>query len=189
MTRPRSIWYRKQTGWYYTTINGEKIKLAQTEEAAEVEFHRVMAEKLSKAELPTGANAAKVAFAVIANALLERSKNENARETYMWHRQFLRSFAKHSGKVPFADLTPYHFNRLVEKQKTWNDGGKRGAVVVFKACLNWWAKEHNIPYNPLKHVTAPPDRTREDMLTESEQQQVVDAIRDQPFRDFFFALQ
>lgn len=60
---------------------------------------------------------------MIANAFLERSQNNNAIETYRGHKRFLKSFAKHSGKVRFCDLTPYHFNRWIETEKTWEDGG------------------------------------------------------------------
>lgn len=151
-----------------------------------------MAEKLGDREkLPSErTTATKERFAVIANAFLEHSQNHNARDTYLSHRLFLRGFCVYVGKIRFCDLTPYQFSRWVETKKSWKEGGRRGAVNVVKACLNWWCNEHNIPSHPLQRLKPPPDRAREEIITVEDQQRVLDHLQlTDPFRLFFFALQ
>lgn len=206
MPRKPGIWYRQQDNRWYTQINRKKQFLGDHPDGLPPPkkgrkgwnpphpilkaFHDLMAGKLAEEpRVPSGA-ATRVAFTVIANAFLDRSQKMNAPETYQEHKLFLKSFARYVGKTKFSDLTPFQFNRWVESQPTWGDGGRRGAVNVVKACLNWWCDEHNIPSHPLQRLKAPPDRSRDGILSDADQQRVLDAIKPgDSFRDFFFALQ
>src|SRR6185312_11315034 len=48
MGRPATIWLRKQTGWYYVTLNGEKVKLSPDKAEADRLFHELMAARPAK---------------------------------------------------------------------------------------------------------------------------------------------
>jgi hypothetical protein len=43
MSRKPTVWFRKQTGYYYTTLNGKKVRLAKSKKDAEKAFHALMA--------------------------------------------------------------------------------------------------------------------------------------------------
>lgn len=207
MPRQPKPWYRVEDRSWYTTINREQHRLGEQPPGAEPEkgdagwnppkgiqqaFHQLMSDKLSEREklAVEAGGATKTRMAVIINAFLEHSQAHNVKETYGWHRQFLRAFAVFVGKLRFCDLTPYHFNRWVETKKSWKEGGRRGAVNVTKACLNWWCNQHNIPSHPLQRLKPPPDRAREGIITTEDQQKVLDFLPiTDPFRLFFFALQ
>jgi hypothetical protein len=52
VSRKPTVWFRKQTGYYYTTLNGKKVRLANGKKDAERAFHALMAQSDPVAESP-----------------------------------------------------------------------------------------------------------------------------------------
>ena len=53
MARPSKIWYRKDTGWWMVTVDGQKIRLAEgraNRKLAEQKFHEVKAAQARHSE-------------------------------------------------------------------------------------------------------------------------------------------
>src|SRR5262245_44386288 len=68
-------------------------------------------------------------------------------------------------------------------------GGRRNAVVCVKRAFNWAEAEGVIASNPLKRVKKPPQPGRSRVVSEAETKEILQAIRDEGFRDFVFAMQ
>src|SRR5688572_11762696 len=100
MARKPTVWFRKQTGWYMTTIRGEKLKLSPDKDEAERAFHALMArepeEKKDTAVFPTFR---KVADLFLADSLAHKKPN-----TYRMHLYYLQSFCDHVGRKRVNDL-------------------------------------------------------------------------------------
>jgi integrase len=62
-------------------------------------------------------------------------------------------------------------------------------VVSVKRAFNWADAEGLLQPNPIKAVKKPPQRHRDRTLTPDERQEIFQAIPDQSFRDFVFAMQ
>jgi hypothetical protein len=53
VARPPTVWFRKHDGWYYSTIRGEKIKLARNKKEAERACHSLLSRpREEEEELP-----------------------------------------------------------------------------------------------------------------------------------------
>jgi hypothetical protein len=50
MAPKAKVWFRKQTGWYMTTINGEQVKLSKDKKEAEIAFHELLARQTREDE-------------------------------------------------------------------------------------------------------------------------------------------
>jgi integrase len=207
MPRKSSVWFRSQDGCWYTSIKKRQHFVGEHPAGApepkktdrgwnpppeiEAAFHRLIADQLSTPEPRERMSPAnRMPVARICNEFLEMSQRENADVTYKMHRRFLKPFAAHCAKLKFCDLTPYHFDRWVARHPTWNDGARRGAINVVKACLNWWCDQHNIPSHGLVRLKPPPDTAREVFVSEGDQKRALDRLRStDPFRYVLITLQ
>src|SRR4051812_43723814 len=106
MARKPNIWFRKQTGWYMTTLNGEKVKLARDKEEAETAFHELLA---NKARDPDEGGLRPTLKAIVGLYLDEAERTKDP-ETYELQRYYLTSFAEHVGKKKIPDLRIHHVN-------------------------------------------------------------------------------
>lgn len=101
MSRPSTIWQRKQDKCFYTTIRGEKVKLSPDKKEARQLFHELMA----KEQEPAGTNLSPT-FRKIADLFLDDSLKNKKPTTYRMAKMFLQSFCDSVGKrrVPFVSL-------------------------------------------------------------------------------------
>src|SRR5690242_13390178 len=104
MARKPKVWFRKQTGWYMTTVAGEKIKLSQDKDEAETAFHELMARKTREPE----EGDLRPSLKSIIGLYLDEAEKTKDEDTYELQRHYLTSFAEHVGRKKVPDLRKHH---------------------------------------------------------------------------------
>src|SRR4051812_25730053 len=89
MARQPDVWFRRSTGFYYTTIDGIQHKLDPDEKKSRDMLKRLL-RKLP--EEPAGKDPA---FRRLADLFLEHSEKTNEKDTFAVHQLFLQSFCDH----------------------------------------------------------------------------------------------
>jgi integrase len=182
-------WFRSQTNAWYVQIGKTQERLCggPKNKETEEEAYRVWHELMAKAQpVPVGADPQ---FRVIANAFLEHSLRTNEKETYDWHKHFLKRFADHVGKARVSALRPFHVSRFLSMRPRWGPSTQRSAMNIIQACLNWAESEGYIPTHALKKLKKPKQRSREDALTPEQQDRILASVRRaDPFWEFLFAM-
>lgn len=202
MARPPSVWHRSQDDHYYTTIRGQKIKLAPDKKEATRLFH----ELLAKQEEPAGSNISPT-FAKIADLFLDESERTKKPTTYRVLKYNLQSFCDHLGQRRIADLKVHHVTAWVaehvrpsrEGEMTrngkhkkprvpWNESTACTARTSVLACLNWAVDQGYIDRHPLTKLKRGSHKRRERYVTPEERQKIRDNVKPD-FRDFLLAME
>src|SRR5438552_720320 len=103
MARKPKVWFRKQTGWYMTTIEGEQIKLSKDKKEATAALHDLMAGKARGAD-----GGPRPSLKAVVGLYLDESKAEKDHDTYEMQRHYLTSFCEHVGNKEVPDLRVHH---------------------------------------------------------------------------------
>lgn len=198
MRQPKP-WFRSEANSWYVQHRGKQVLLGPHPEDApapkkskagwnapkEIQdaFYKLMA--TAPEALP---KAAVILACQVCDLFLDHAERHNEPATYRWYRHFLQNFCEAFGRLPAKDLKPIHVTRWLDRNPSW-DGGRRNAVIIIKRAFNWADQQGVLTPNPLRNVQKPPARRRTRILTDAEQAEILEAIPDQQFRDFFFALQ
>jgi integrase len=189
MSRPPTVWFRKHDGWYYTTIRGEKIKLARNKKDAERAFHAL----LSRPEEEEGDGLPKqtplLSFRKLADLYLEHCKQNKDEKTYQLQRHFLQSLSDFVRGRKAMDLRPRHVSEWLVTKKTWQHNSRVTARGILRSCLNWAVEEGYLVKDPMPSLKVGQMHGRERILTAEEKAGIRGAIRDQTFRDFILFLE
>src|SRR5437763_10648154 len=102
---------RKADGKFYTTVNGEKVYLADTEAEAWPEFHEVH----SKKDEPGLRDEA----AAICEQYLEHARTKKTDKSYKLERFFPSSFCCHAGGIRVGNLKKNDVTKWLGCQDTW----------------------------------------------------------------------
>src|SRR5687768_7973968 len=116
MPRTAKPWYREQDGWWYTTIDGKQVKLAQgkaNKKRAGTECHRLLGQSVKRGEMDSKT------VAVLCDTYLEHCKAENVKEAYEYKVNILTQFSSVLGRKKCEQLIPNHVSSWVQKQKHW----------------------------------------------------------------------
>jgi|SRR5579884_4107632 len=186
MKTPRP-WYRKQNDTWYTCLHGRQVPLCKGKDnkaEAQRRYFQLMAAEDGR--LP---EAADTTVAQVADLFLDWSYRHNKPRTYAWYKDFLQDFCDRHGGLRALQLKPLHVSGWLDRHGGWNDGARRCAVTAVKRCFNWAVDEGVLPFSPVKKVRKPPAGRRDRVLTDAERREILSAIKDQPFRDFVFAMQ
>src|SRR3954447_17432610 len=93
MARPAKIWFREQDGWYYTTVNGEQLRLSQDKGEAETLFHEAMLQKRRGEEPQSHVSPS---FRKFADLYLDDRRRSGSPKTYSTRKIYLQSFIDHA---------------------------------------------------------------------------------------------
>jgi len=159
MARKPKVWFRKQTGWYMTTLNGEKIKLSQDEKEAEIAFHELMAKQTREP-----AEGLRPTLKGIVGLYLDEAKTTKDEETYELQRHYLTNFCEHVGNKKIPDLRIHHVTDWLKANPQWGDSTQGLAVSLVTACMNWALSEQRISKNPIKGVKRKKTKRRERII-------------------------
>lgn len=200
--RPHHPWYRAATNSWYVEIGGQQHFLGKHPEnvpaprkrkrgtappvppdVIETAYHRLMA--ADPARLPCAED---LRVAVVCDLFLEFSKKHHCEQTFGSYQEYLQDFCELYGTLRAKDLKALHVTRWVDTHPGWK-GSRRNAIVAVKRAFNWADGEGVLQPNPIKGVKKPPQGHRDRILTVSERRELLEAIRDQQFRDFVFAMQ
>jgi integrase len=88
-----------------------------------------------------------------------------------------------------GDVKPFHVNRWVDSHTAWSASSRRAAITCVKRTLSWAESEGIIAVNPILRLKKPPQTSRNRILTPAEKKEILDATRDEEFRQFIFAMQ
>ncbi len=181
--------YRRFNDTWYVQIGKKQIPLAKGEDN-EAQAHRryfeVMADRPS-GKMPVSLGDSTVA--ALADLFLDWCQRHNAPRTYQWYRDYLQDFCDHCGKMPVAEVKPFHVTRWLDRHPEWTSS-RRCAIIAAKRVFNWATDEGLIEINPLKKLRKPPTMARSRVLTVEERQHIFTNYPDgDPFRDFLIALQ
>lgn len=181
--REAKPWFRKFDGWWYVEIAGKQVKLAKGRDnrpEAVKQFHLLMAgTKPAKRSAFTASQ--------VCDLYLVHSEKEHQAETFAWQKRYLQRFCDRLGTVKAADLIPFHLTSWLDSQK-WKKA-RRHATAIVKRAFAWATGQKLISDDPFADVPIPKGGKRDRILTADERQQILAAIKDQPFRNFVFAMQ
>ncbi len=160
MARKPSVWFREQTGWYMTTLNGEQIKLSRDKKEAEIAFH----ELLAKQGRDDAGQEQRPSLKVIAGLYLDEAKASKEPPTYELQRHYLTSFCEYVGNKKVPDLRVHHVTDWLKANPQWGDSTQGLAVSLITACMNWAVTEQRIARNPIKGVRRKKTKRRERII-------------------------
>lgn len=183
MARKPSLWFRKQTGCYYTTLNGKKVRLGTDKKEAQKAFHALMAQ--SEPEPVT----VRMSFRKLADLYLAYTKAAKDEKTFKHQLYFLKSFtARVKGKA-VLDLKPGDVTQWLLAQPTWGHNSQVTARGILRSCLNWGIGEGYIQVNPLARMKTGSFHRKERMLTREEREKIKAAVTDKTFLRFLIFLE
>jgi integrase len=188
MARPRKPWYRPNRDTWYVVIDGTQTPLARgrhNREAAEREFHRLMAER-PEPEAP----AARGTIGELVNDFLGWTERHKSPSTFRQRRHFLRSFIAF-GRV--RDTLPHRLTIAVvedwlDEHPTWK-ASRRHAILWVVRLFNWAVKRRLIARNPISGIELPPQTRVLAYLTQEQRKAVFQATKDTAFQLFLTALE
>lgn len=183
MARKPQIWFRQQTGWYMTTIRGEKIKLSKDKKEAEKSFHTLLAHDIE----PEVTSHLRPSFRLVADKFLDHSLEANEKTTWEIHKRYLQSFCDHVKNRKAPDVRGEHITSWL-KTTAWGESTRSLAIQAVKAALNYAVLEGRLAVNPLAAMKQGKIRRRERILT-TEEREKIRVRATGTFKDFLFALE
>lgn len=189
MPRPAAIWQRKQTGWYYVTLNGQQTKLSKDKKEAERLFHELMAKKPSEEETAEPPTALGISFRKLADVYLVATKDEKVEQAFQGQVTCLKSFCDFLKKrVAAASLQPHMVRSWLRTKPTWGKSTQVMKRKTIKAVLNWGVREGHLKENPLKSMVGGNAERRDRVMQPTEVERIY-AFVSADFRDFLRAVE
>lgn len=147
MGRSPKPWPRKDRGGWWCKLNGEFIRLGETEREAWVELNRILSTRGDS----TRSRSRLTAPELIDFWLDALTVKPVTRVQYL---KYANDFANHAKKVVARDVKPLHVTSWLKSHPTWV-GSRSLAVRVVKLAWRWAKDEGWIEDNPLAGIRAP----------------------------------
>lgn len=183
MSRPNTVWRKKNSEWYYTTFQGKQVKLAKDRAEAVRAMHQLLA-----AEAEPDVVRGRPMFKALANDFLEFSHESNTAGTFDGHRRYLQSFAVLVKSRRAPDLRGEDVTKWFRANPAWGQSTRTLATQSLKACLNYAVTQGRISANPLAKVRHSGMKRRERIVT-PEEKALIRKRASGTFKDFLFALE
>jgi integrase len=184
MARKPQVWFRKQTGWYMTTLNGQQVKLSREKKEAERAFHQLL---FTEPE-PEETGGLRPSVRKLADLFLDQSLRENNAGTWAVQRFYLQSFCDHIGKKRALDIKVHHATEWIAKHPEWSTSTCTTARKIIRACLNWSVDQGFVPSNPLQKLKRGDFTRRDRVLTPRERKRILKWLKGD-IRDFVYVLE
>jgi integrase len=183
MPRPRKIWRRSGSEYYYTKIDGKQTRLERTASASQRKLEKILRGQGGGPADPG------ISFARLADLFLDHSEAENEKETFEVHKLFLQSFVDFVGKRrAVGRLCEADLDGWCRAKATWGDNTRVRAKAVVLACLNYGVRKLNLPGHPLRNARPGTCGSRDRYLTPEERKKIREKVRG-PFADYVLALE
>ena len=186
----RKPYFRAFDGWWYAQVRvGAKrkqiklIKGKENEQEAYRAFCRVIADHEGEAPKPQATT-----VAAVCDLFLDHSEKHNKPDTFQLYRYYLQDFCETHGRRMAVELKPFHLTRWLDIHETWK-GSRANAIESVKRAFSWAFAEGLLSKNPVQAVKKPARGRRDRILTREEREAILAAIKDEPFREFVFAMQ
>ncbi len=164
MPRPLRPWFHSRKNAWVIEPQGKLVKLADgpknavTKKAAEVAFHRYMAEL--SANPPVDNDNPTVASVI--EAFLQHDEKHSSPRTYAERKRILQRFAEEHGRRLVKECKAFHLSSWIDSHPVWSNPWTRSYVVrCVKRPFNWAMDEDLIARNPfrgVKHGSGDPRR-------------------------------
>lgn len=179
----RKPFFKKSHGAWYCEIGRKQIRLGTDKEAAEQEYHRLMA-----GEQPVTTKT--TAYALV-NQYLEWTHQNRSAETFKWYKLRLKPFVVSIGlKMTVSQVKANHVTRwLAADYPDASNTFKNGCCRAIARCFNWAVKQGLIATNPIAGMERPAAEPREAYLTPEQWAKAIALVKpDDPFADFCWFL-
>lgn len=195
-------WHWKQTDcWYFTPPGtkrrvrlldeqGRPIRGISNRQAAALALARVKVNDQWRPETDNTTTeqwlVAKICSAYLEN-LSHREKTGGVSEAYLIESvRYLNSFCEYCGALNVSELRKGHVEHWIRQHPTWRSTAtQRNAATCVMAAFFYASEMYGQP-NPLKGFKKPPQKPKLHSFT-PEEEELVYAATDQPFREFLFA--
>lgn len=186
MARHSSLWFRKQTNFWYTTLDGKQVKLSQDKKEAQQALHTLLANRPEPETCPTDF---RPSVRKIADLWLDHQQATKKPDTYRMHKFYLQSFCDFVGKKKVADIKVHTVTAWIDHHKDWqSESTKTGARAAVQACFNWALGQDLIPANPVAKMKRGGYKKRERLLT-AEEKKAIYAAAHHTLKPFLFVLE
>ncbi len=155
MAREPHAWFRKQTGWWMTTINRKKINLVKGANKEE-EAKRKLRELLYLRDKNPAPESGELTVAAVIDLYMTHARAKLSSSTYEVCSVYWQLFAEEHGfrTVNDRECLPFHLTSWLDKHPEWvSDWTKHHAVSTVQAPFNWAARQRLITANPFRGVT------------------------------------
>lgn len=177
--RRKGPWFRKQNQSWYTTVNGQFVRLGSADDPWE-EIERRYHEEHANEEKPSEWTVSR-----ILDEFLDWCNKNREPSTYRWYRSRLQSFHKFIGdRLRVNDLDPWRVSKWVDK--TYGDQSsstRHGAYRCVVRAFNWAVRHGLIRHSPVAGIEKPTPESREAVISQAQFEDVLSLVRDQEFRD------
>lgn len=173
MARRPKMWLHKQSGNYKVQIGKRQVNLGPDKDIA--------ADKLYRLVSAGPASGVDSTCYDVFNRYLAFVEGHRSKSRFTLAKRYLTKAAKHLGKrIRVADLTPEHMHEWIAADYSHvSTTTQSDAISAVIAAIN----HYRIP-NPLHRMEKPPRQQREFYLLPEQWQTLIDAVPDQPFRDY-----
>lgn len=173
--RRKGPWFREQNQSWYTTVNGQFIRLGSADDPWE-EIEQRYHEEHARDEKPSDWTVAR-----ILDEFLDWCSKNRESSTYEWYRMRLQSFHRFIGdRLRVNDLNPWRVDKWVDKCFGDQSANTRhGAYRCVVRAFNWAVRYELIRHSPPVGIEKPTPEAREAVITPSQFDSVLSLVKDQ----------
>lgn len=193
MAKSPTVWFRKQTGWYMTTVDGTQHKLSKDKAEAQQKFYKLMGSD-RKPAVRAGTTCRR-----LCDLYLVKTRPDKGDARHAVQLGHLKKFCERFGHRDPASLKAHEVNDWLDslsRKPRKADAGpvplgpstKAAVVMTVKAVMNWAASEDRLAENPLAKLRRRKVARRERVLSADERRRAAAAVSPH-FRDFLAVLE
>ena len=144
MPRTPTVWFRKQTGWYCTKINGTVHKLSQDAKAAQKAFYKLMGAD----EEPKAKASRKYSVRKLCDLYLEGTRADKEDDTHTVQLWYLKQFTAKFGHRDPITLKVHEVTTWLDGKESWSRSTRALVIIIVKAVFNWATNEGYLAARP-----------------------------------------
>ena len=179
MSRPNKPWFRKSNRRWYVWFNGKQVNLGPDKQAADQQFHALMALPKEHRSIP---NTPDISLAEVADHFLDWVQRHRAPDTYEWYRYRLERLCRKYPKMMAMALRPYHIDDWVSEFDV-SQSTQRNFLRSIKRCYRWAKRQGYLADNPIAEIEVPSAEARDVAISKQEFDRLLAFVRNDSFRD------
>lgn len=179
---PEPFW-REARGCWFVQVGKKQIRLSPDRDEAFRLYHELMARPAEEIQVPAK-QAALLAVQLVDDFLSWAEANRKP-DTLDIYSRLLQKFCESIPKSLAADeVKPFHVTRTMDANSAiWSANTKRNFAVTVQGAFNWAEKQGLIDRSPLRNLTKPARKAREQYVTPADHAKILAAIDSDGFRD------
>lgn len=182
MAKPSDLWFRKQTGFWMTTINGKQHKLSKDKGEARRMLHKLLA-----SDKPQPGHSG-ISTRKLCDSYLVRKQESMEKESHAVRITHLKPFVEKFGHRDPASIKVHEVEEWLDARDTWAGSTKALFITIIKAVFNWSVEQGYLDENPIRKLKRRSTGRRRRMLTPEEKEKIK-AAASEGLRDFLMVLE